>query len=531
MKKIIRINASFVLLLMLMTVISACNDDLAVSNENEPTLDAIKTEEGLKRTARGVYESFDLNDPKNFLWIVQVYHETMGDAIVVPWGNWQFRWLAQVTSITLDDGSTWTPPEGGTQPEEVARVNKRQFGDDSAIVQEWGAIYFLNNQANLILETVEAEDLSLSGDQAEKINGYKAWAYWWKGYAYSRIGSMYKQGVIIDNFGETNSDFKDQSEIIAEANRNFDLAIDNAASFDLIASDVVPSLFVDGVFGIPNSASLREAANTMKARNLLVNTFKDELTTADYQQIKGLTENGLFDNTNTLVVTGDAFVTYPEFWMMFSAATIIYGWHRASERLIQDIPSGDNRLSHFTQTTDEDTGNPTSWSTRGRGIEYNSTWGVLGDGFYASILGDDSGLGWYFVSAEENMLMLAEAELELGNKPKAAELVDDVRTMQGAGLPPIDPITTSDDEMWELIRKERRIALFLRGLAFYDARRWKVILPLSEGGGRTGAVVVENDDTINTNATINYNFLPYWPIPDEEITFNRPDGDGVGDVQ
>ena len=54
----------------------------------------------------------------------------------------------------------------------------------------------------------------------------KAWALWWKGFAYSRVGSMYVSGIITDEVGQTNSDFKDRTVIIEEARKNFDQAID-----------------------------------------------------------------------------------------------------------------------------------------------------------------------------------------------------------------------------------------------------------------------------------------------------------------
>jgi hypothetical protein len=195
-----------------------------------------------------------------------------------------------------------------------------------------------------------------------------------------------------------------------------------------------------------------------------------------------------------------------------------------SERLIQDIQPGDNRLSSFEQSTDED-GNPVSWFTRGRGIQYNSSWRVASEGSrYATETSTEDRIKWYFVSFEENQLMRAEALLETGDAAGAAALIDAVREHQNAGLPPVD--SSDPDAVWEQLRSERRIGLFLRGLAFYDARRWGVIDPVSEGGGRDGAVVIENDGTVNTDATINYNYLPYWPIPDKELTFNPPSGTG-----
>jgi hypothetical protein len=497
--------------------------ELDVNNPNEPTPDVLRSEAGLERAARGLYESTDLNPPKHFAWVVQAYHGIMGDVLSTHWGNWQYRWVGQVTGVTLDDGSQWSPPDGGPQPQEIRRVNRRELDTDAAVRQEWGAMYFLNNQANLLLRSLE-RGVSFDGNAQTKEQGYRAWSHFWKGYAYARIGSMYQRGLIIDAFGKTTGNFVDRTEVIAESNRQFDLAIENANGFDAIREDVVPDLFVDAQVNKPTSESMVQAANTLKARNLLVNTRKSEMTQGDWQTILELTANGLQSNANTFVLRGDNFVSFPDFWWISNAAWGPSQWHRVSERLIQDIQPGDNRLSSFEQSTDED-GNPVSWFTRGRGIQYNSSWRVASEGSrYATETSTEDRIKWYFVSFEENQLMRAEALLETGDAAGAAALIDAVREHQNAGLPPVD--SSDPDAVWEQLRSERRIGLFLRGLAFYDARRWGVIDPVSEGGGRDGAVVIENDGTVNTDATINYNYLPYWPIPDKELTFNPPSGTG-----
>ena len=75
------------------------------------------------------------------------------------------------------------------------------------------------------------------------------------------------------------------------------------------------------------------------------------------------------------------------------------------------------------------------------------------------------------------------------------------------------------------MRKERIISLAFRGLSFYDARRWGVINDVSAGGGRTGVTVLSPTGpngaiVVNTNASINYNYLDYWDVPDNELVYN-----------
>jgi starch-binding outer membrane protein, SusD/RagB family len=65
----------------------------------------------------------------------------------------------------------------------------------------------------------------------------------------------------------------------------------------------------------------------------------------------------------------------------------------------------------------------------------------------------------------------------------------------------------------------------------YDSRRWGYLDDIATGGtGRTNAVVVSSTGVLNTKATINYNFLDYWDVPDDELALN-PAADGSAPVQ
>jgi hypothetical protein len=125
---------------------------------------------------------------------------------------------------------------------------------------------------------------------------------------------------------------------------------------------------------------------------------------------------------------------------------------------------------------------------------------------------------------EENELMKAEAYIRLGgqsNVDQGISIINTIRTSQGAGLAALAPGLTQALAIEEL-RSERRVALAFRGLSFYDARRWGVIDPVASGGGRTGAVVLSATGSVNTNATINYGYMDYWDVPDNDLVFNPP---------
>ena len=117
--------------------------------------------------------------------------------------------------------------------------------------------------------------------------------------------------------------------------------------------------------------------------------------------------------------------------------------------------------------------------------------------------------------------MKAEALINTGNIPAGLVSINNVRTYQGAGLPALTGTLNLTDAKEEL-RRERRVALVFRGVAFYDARRWGVIDDITKGGGRKNAVVLGANGVVSTHATINYDFLDYWDVPADEFVINPP---------
>ncbi|MBD0349876.1 MAG: hypothetical protein ICV65_01850, partial [Flavisolibacter sp.] len=79
------------------------------------------------------------------------------------------------------------------------------------------------------------------------------------------------------------------------------------------------------------------------------------------------------------------------------------------------------------------------------------------------------------------------------------------------------------------LRRERRVALFLKGTAFYDARRWGIIQPKAQGGGRAGGIVLIPGNLLGTNSAfeavpcfLDYSYMEYWDVPQNELDFNAP---------
>lgn len=505
------------LFLLPLLILMACQDDLIVENPNEPTLDVLDTEDGLKRSMLGVYNTFD----GGFVWIAGAHHEIMGDALYIPWGNYGWRWSNQPTNITLDDGTVITPPQGGTQAQELIRINDRGQGGTNAFSWEWNYMYQVNNVGNLLLQKLNEGTIVLSGAAETKAATVEAFARFWKGFAYSRIGSLYAAGLVTSEFGGTNPDFVNNAGVLAAATTELDGAIaalgrvtDIPAYEEFIAAGIPDFMRPDGVL---SPAEFIKMINTLKARNILVNTRVENMTTAQWTQVRTLAAAGLQEGDNKF-----EFRTAEEnanFRTGFNPFRVLIGWCWVSERLIQDIKEGDDRFARNFALLDVPQVNRS-----GRGIQYGTRYGFISidnGGDYAT---QTSGLAVLDVAGswEEASLMEAEALIMTNSVEQGLAIVDAVRTAQNSGLAAVAGTGLSMEDAYNELRLERRIGLFMRGLPFYDARRWGVIDPVSEGGGRTGAVVLDATGVVNTNATFNYNYLSYWGVPAGELDFNMP---------
>jgi hypothetical protein len=123
-------------------------------------------------------------------------------------------------------------------------------------------------------------------------------------------------------------------------------------------------------------------------------------------------------------------------------------------------------------------------------------------------------------SYEENALMLAEANIRLGNTDAGLAYVDAVRTYLGAGVATVTGTGLTEAAALTELVKERRVALAFRGLSFYDSRRWGWTYDISNGGGSYGNKFLTSAGVLNTNVTINYNFMDYWDVPADETELN-----------
>jgi starch-binding outer membrane protein, SusD/RagB family len=539
-----RINKFLVISSLFLGLFVACDkNELDVKNPNVPTPASAATEPGIQALAQGaIYRngfllSTDSKDNNNkyydgvygHFWSGVIgFHEMLGDNIGIEAANAFLNQLACPDAVILDDGTTALNPNSPkTQYELLRGINSNNNQGSNPLFHEWYYMYALNNGANTVLDVAKNVKFGTGGDV--KLKTYQAWAYFWKGFAYSHIGSMYYAGLINNGVGTTNANYVTKEQIIAESNANFDKAaallggVAAGGDYDAIVGALIPSFCQTGKGGVLSPAEWVRNINTMKARNILANTPVASMTAAQWGSIASLTANGV--KATDKVFTGRSNEA-GDIWTTTGGTVAAKATnakpggagYKTSERLIQDFKTGDKRLEN-------NFGTGTAWiGNSDRGNAFNTRYTVLsgGKGVAGTVTLSNittAGAAEIYLAGtyEENALMAAEAKIYTNDIAGAMPLIDAVRTFQGAGLAATSTTLALADAKEEL-RRERRSALVFRGLAFYDARRLGII---DKGGpGRTNCVVIDKGGKVSTKATIKYNYLDYWDVPDNELAYN-----------
>ena len=531
MKKILVYGMVFALAL------TGCKKQLDVKNPNEPTPAASTSEQGIVSLAQG---SVYINGFKTLKYGDGVFglywsgamgfHELLGDVIGAEAANSFLNQIGCPNKVTLDNASVVVNPNNPSTWYTFARtVNQNDYQGQNFTYYEWAYSYNMITACNSLLEVIP--NVGFTGNSASKAAALKAWAHFWKGYAYSRIGSIYYAGLINNAFAATNGNYVSKEAIITEANAQLDAAIadlgavTSASDYNAIIGKLIPS-FCQVDKGLPPTTAMWiRTINTLKARNILVNKQFSAMTSADWNAILTLTNNGVqatdFIFTGRTTATGDflpASSGYVAAKIQSSGSG--GGTYKLSERWVQEFKAGDLRKTQNVRTGANWIGN----SDRGNAFNTRHTLinggnGVSGTYTYVNTTAEAFELA-LASTYEENALMKAEALINTGQVNQGLALVDAVRSSLGAGLAAVANTGLTQAQAQEELRRERRIALAFRGLSFYDARRYKISEPASAGGGRTGCVVVSNAGTLNTNATIEYGYLDYWDVPDNELAYN-----------
>jgi starch-binding outer membrane protein, SusD/RagB family len=546
------IQTALIATLVLGTI--SCKDQLDVGNPNSPSALPKSEAAVLELATGGVYINGFLNGTgwlgNSYFSLPMGYNELLADNVGASASNNQVTTIAQPDYIILDDGTKRTNPSPTVGIVRTYNTRASTGAGNNAIHYQWLTMYSMNNAMNNVLSIVDG--IPIAVDAPSKVATIKAWCYFWKGFAYASIGTKYYAGLIVNTYGEPSSTYVSHDAMIAESNKYFDLAattldgVTATGAYEAIMGDLIPTQNQVGNGGVPSIAEFKKNINTLKARNLIFNkiakfvngstagtitgtSMSGSMTTADWNTVKTLTGAGIQQGdivfTGRTTGTNDFFSASGGTVSALTANPASTSTFKPSERALQHFKAGDKRFTNnFTAAS------PYS-NDYIYGVRYTLSNGGKGDP--DAIVYANRNIGEHELiiagSYEENALMLAEANIRTGAIDEGLALIDDVRDYMGAGLAPVTGTgLTEAQALTELVR-ERRVALMYRGLTFHDNRRWGITYDIAKGGGAFGTTIVLGSQ-VNTNATINYNFMDYWDVPANESVLNPPDGSSVAVV-
>ena len=536
---------------VIMLVSTSCKKQLDVKDPNDPTFAGnVNTEGGIAAYAQGsvYWNGFSYGDGwlgDSYFSLPWGYRELMGDVVGGGQGsNNQTTTMGVPDSFVADPTSPSTTTFVNTSPQATGII--RGFNDpastangNNALYYEWTNMYAMINGCNIALENL-ASITSLSADKAKTV---QAWCYWWKGYAYAQLGSMYYAGLIQDKSATINNKYVDHNALIAESDKQLKLAqttlsgIGNQGDYATMMGKLIPQQNQVGLGQVPTTAQFIKSINTLLARNILVNRLAPfvngstsasitkasipVITAADWAQIVTYANAGI--GQGDYIFTGrssasNSYFSAPSGTVAsIAAASNQNTTYKVSERLVANFGAGDARLANFSTADGIFYGDANTNTTR-----YSLVDGVT-KGLTVPVLGSKQpgGIEVYIgPSYEENALMLAEAKIRTGDVAGGVALINAVRTYQKAGVAALSTSISATAALTELT-KERGAALAFRGLSWFDARRWGWTYSTANGGGRYGATLIYNK-VVYPNAKINYNFMDYWDVPTDETGKNTP---------
>jgi hypothetical protein len=547
-------KSKIIYLIIPILMLGACKKDLLqLNNPNQPTPGSLTTEGGIDAFAMGEYLKWIADPPgdgaTNIFEIAFFMESGMGDEDFIPYSNYGGRFPANTDTVYIPApyNIKYGNLSGFNQVGILRSKNSRSSGDANSILYEWSVDYFMNAQANQLLAALNNPALQLSGDAATKKALLQAWAYYWKGFSYSRLGSIYLSALVNDQpaNGLTDSVFVPHDQMITTANTNFDKAvallsgITANADYQTTFKAIIPSFNLNTQIITP--AMWIRLIHTYEARNFLVNHKVATMSANDWTTVANLAATGMvqgdfpfewgmapggindLSNQNSLSANN---VLNAGFWFHPYALHTAAGGQLTyvSERLIQDFQPGDSRLNKNFYLLDAPAVNVLN-----RGIMFGTRWGakeVDSGGNYAS--SDHKGVVPISPTWEENSLMIAEAKIASGSDINGGlVIIDQVRASQGSNLPPLGGTGINQAAAAEQLRSERRVALYLRGLAWFDLRRLGMNPAVGAGGGRANANVLVPANVLGgANPTtllpclVSYNFVDYWDVPQNELDFN-----------
>ena len=478
-------------------MLGACKKELNVGNPNSPSIATNVTDESgiISLATGGIYiNGFNKGDGwlgNSYFSLPYGYSELLGDMVGNLGASNQL--ISQVNVpyfYILDDGTKVTNSSFNQTTLRLNNTRAQTGAGYNPTYYQWLNMYAMIYSCNQVLSLIPT--IKLSGDSTTKANTLKAWCYWWKGYAYASIGTLYYSGLIINTVDEKSNHYVIKDSILEQSNNYFNQAaailssINGGSDYTSVLGALIPAFCQVGNGGVLTPQMWIRNINTMLARNILLNKLApfvngdpaatiqgasiSPMTAADWQSVLTLAGNGI--QNGDYVFTGRASSASGFFTASGGTVSALATGpngsttFKVSERFIQYFKSGDARKDNNFNTK-------TKYNADFVSTRYSMISG--GNGASGVYVYGDKTPGNYelFIagSYEENALMLAEANIQLGNTDVGLGYVDAVRAYQGAGIAAVAATGLNKSAALQELVSERRVALAFRGLSYYDIRR------------------------------------------------------------
>jgi len=482
--------------------------DLDVRNLNAPDAEgALVDVEGVEGLIAGSYRTYydamhwnSWGFPSNTL-------DAMGLISTGDVGNFGIRELTEIPRVDLNNSTTWA------------------YALD-VLEGPWFGTYGAISAANDGIFAVEIGAFDDPGMEARKTRAH-AFSKLVQGLGHSWLALYYDQAFIFTHdvdldaiaAGESDMEMVPYTEVYAAAVEMLEEAITIAQTGTTFAALPYSWMRSDGI----NNARIVEIANTALARlHASIGRTPAERDAAPWGAIENHARNGVQE-------TWYVDTAFPAWYDAYRIIGSLPRWSRANYHTLGladqsgryqdwlDTPHND-RWPFVIETDDRRIAGADSATAPGKYFAYTTPYQFLLDRGTYRFSGYPFTRWWneyefadfgaegplpHFAMAE-NCFLLAEALFRNdpnGNREEIVEIINRYRVEIGE-LPPAT-VDLSDDEIWEMIKYEKRLETYQThpGIAWYDSRGWS--------GTNRGNDTNDSDLFIGT--------LVHFPVPAQEL--------------
>ena len=415
----------------------------------------------------------------------EAYEQLAGDSFRLWFYGTQYVYPAMALSALADENTSWYGNWGlgpfSKEPKgEFLNSAESEYYD--VVNLPYSAMYDAIGAVNSVLSALDnGVDLGKSPGGNDNNIRAKAFSHFIKGLSYGFLANMFDKALIKKDGDEFN--FLSSPEVLEYALSSLNKTIEISERYNFI----IPFEWIPAEKPIDN-LKFSKIANSYAARFIAGNPRTvDMFSKVDWNRVRQYASNGISEDF-ILIMDRDTwtdwfkyFAVLPD-WMRVDYRTIGYNDTSGAytEWLAQEpenrkpfiIKSPDKRITqnNFTE--------PGKYFTYSAPSPFSQYWGSYywHHRYYDYYLNGGIGATSLFVS-EENALLLAEAEYQMGNFNGAAQIINKTRVDIGE----MKPLTGSEPDLFEQLKYEMKIETFntASGIHYFYKRGWGELMQYS----------------------------------------------------